>query len=337
MTGFDDILGKLVEMQELTGDEAGFALQEMMEGRVNNSQIASFLSLLKAKGETPDEIAAFAMRMKKSAITISPKSANLVDTCGTGGDGRGTFNISTCSAIVAAGAGAVIAKHGNRSSSSRSGSADVLEELGVSIICGRETAERQIDSIGLAFLFAPSFHPAMRNVADVRRELGFRTVFNMLGPLTNPGNAQRQLIGVPSSSLMEKMGKAVVKLGTEKTILATSDIDEISISSQTLICEITGSRTESYIITPEEFGFKRARIEGICAGSCRESAGIILNVLKGGLGPARDVVLLNAGASIYVGGIASSIKQGISMAEKSIGSGRAMEKLDLLRDSDGHT
>lgn len=330
---FMQILNQLLAKNNLNEDEAAFALEEIMQGKINNSQIASFLTALKIKGENVEEIAAFVKVMRKNAIKINPRVEHLIDTAGTGGDGGKTFNISTCAAFVAAGAGASVAKHGNRAASSKSGSADVLEELGINIIAEPTFAEKQLEEIGIAFLFAPSFHPAMKFVAPVRKELGFKTIFNILGPLTNPANAKRQLIGVYDKLLLKKIADVLKLLGTEKTLLVSSDIDEISINSETQVYEITNGEIKSYSITPEDFGFKRTSLDAIRVEDKTKSAEVLLSVLKGKDAAARDIVLLNSGAAIYASGIANSIAQGISLAEKSIGSGKALEKLKLLRNS----
>src|SRR3989338_660743 len=329
---FLQILHKLIDKENLTDDEAAFALEEIMQGKINNAQIAAFLTGLKIKGESIEEIAAFVKIMRKNAINFFPKVKNLVDTAGTGGDGSKTFNISTCAAFVAAGAGANVAKHGNRAASSKSGSADVFEELGINSITEPTIAEKQLEGIGITFLFAPAFHHAMKFVAPVRKELGFKTVFNILGPLTNPAGAKRQLIGAYDKSLLKKLAEVLKLLGTEKTLLVSSDIDEISICSETELYEITNGEIKNYNIIPEDFGFTRSSLDAIRVEDKTKSAEVLLNVLKGRDGAARDIVLLNSGAAIYASGIANNIQQGISLAEKSIDSGKALEKLELLRN-----
>jgi len=329
---FLQILNKLMTKKDLLEDEAAFALEEIMQGKINNSQIASFLTSLKSKGESIEEIVAFVKIMRKNAINFSPKVKYLIDTAGTGGDGSKTFNISTCVAFVAAGAGASVAKHGNRAASSKSGSADVLEQLGMKIISDPVIAEKQLEDIGITFLFAPVFNPSMKHVASVRKELGFKTIFNVLGPLTNPASAKRQIIGVYDKLFLKKLASVLKILGTEKTLLVSSDIDEISISSETDVYEITSDEIKNYSISPEEFGFKRTDLDTIQVEDKTKSAEVLLNVLKGKNGAARDIVLLNAGAAIYASGIANSIQQGVSLAEKSIDSGKSLEKLELLRD-----
>jgi anthranilate phosphoribosyltransferase len=324
-------LDKLLERRDLEETEAEFALREIMGGKTNNPQVSAFLTTLKMKGETAGEIAAFARAMGESAIGVLPRAGNLVDTAGTGGDGCGTFNVSTCAALVAAGAGATVAKHGNRAVSGRSGSADVLEELGVNIAVAPQTAKEQLETIGVSFLFAPSFHPAMRTVAQVRRELGFRTVFNLLGPLTNPAGAKRQVVGVYEKPLLEKMAGALKALGTEKALVVCSDTDEIGISGETEVYEVSGDGIEHYAICPEDFGFKRSGIASILAPDRAKSAETILGVLNGRQGPARDITLLNAGAAIYASGVAGSLGKGVSAAGRAIDSGRALRKLELLK------
>lgn len=337
MTDFQGILQKLIEKRDLAYEEAVFSVLELMAGRVNNAQAAAFLTALKMKGETVEELVAFARTMKANAVPINCQVTNLVDTAGTGGDGKGTFNISTCSAIVAAGAGAMVSKHGNRSVSSKSGSIDALEKLGVLIPTTPEGVEAQLKKVGITFVFAQAFHPAMKNIAPVRKELGFKTIFNMVGPLTNPTNAGRQLIGVYSVDAMLKISEAAKQLGTEKTVVVTSDTDEISISAETSACDVANGSVLRYTLRPEEFGLKRAPLSAITANDSAESAEIILGVLKGNPGPARDVVLLNTAAAIYVAGMAGSIKKGIKLAEESLDSGKALQKLELLRENNGHT
>ncbi|MCL5419847.1 MAG: anthranilate phosphoribosyltransferase [Candidatus Marsarchaeota archaeon] len=337
MNDFSEILKKLTERKDLEESEAGFALQEIMEGKVSSVRIAALLASLKTKVESVGELVAFARTMNRNGIKISPRVNNLVDTAGTGGDGMGTFNISTCAAFVAAGAGASMAKHGNRAASSKSGSADVLEELGASLITDPKAAQQQLEEIGITFLFAPSFSPAMRHVAPVRKELGFKTIFNLLGPLTNPANAKRQLIGVYDKAFLGKMAEALMVLGTERSLVVGSDLDEISISGETEVYEVSGNTVDNYSISPEDFGLKRSPIAKIRADGRRESARMILRVLRGEGGAAGDVTVLNAGAAIYASGLAKSIGDGVSAAAESIDSGRALEKLYLFRDYDGHS
>ncbi len=328
---FAAIIAKLTGRTDLNEQEAGFAMEKIMEGKISNVKIAAFLTGLKTKGESPDEIAAFAKIIREKCIKINAGNKNLIDTAGTGGDLQGTFNISTGCALVSAGAGAAVAKHGNRSSSGKSGSADVLEELGVRINLTKEEAEKQLREIGITFLFAQNFHPAMKNAAAARKELGFRTVFNMLGPLTNPASAKRQLIGASDNETMAKLASALRILGTEKAIVVCSETDEVSISGETRLIEIENGELKEYGVCPEEFGFARADKKEMLAKNKKESAEIILNVLKGKKGPQRDIVLLNSGTAIYVSGLSGTINDGIKLAENAIDSGAALEKLELMR------
>jgi anthranilate phosphoribosyltransferase len=326
-----DILTKLIGQQNLSSQEAEFSMERLMDGSMGEARGAAFLSALAIKGETPDEIASFARVMRKRSLHLENAPSNLVDTAGTGGDGSGSFNISTCSALVAAGAGAKVAKHGNRAASSKSGSADVLESLGINIRANSYMAEQQLADIGICFLFAPSFHPAMKNVAPIRKSLGFRTIFNILGPLTNPAGAERQVIGIFDRQLLQKMAEVVRDLGTKRTLLLSSDMDEISVSSETSVFEINRDNISQQTISPEEFGISRSDITDLRAADPRDSARIIMEVLNGKAGACRDVVILNSAAAIYAGGLCNSIKEGIGLAEKSIDSGSALEKLNSLR------
>jgi anthranilate phosphoribosyltransferase len=324
-------LKKLSEKKDLSEEEAEFAMQKILQGNISNSNIASFLTALKLKGETVEEIVSFAKTMRKNAIMFTSNASHLIDNCGTGGDNSRTFNVSTCSAFVAAGAKASVAKHGNKSVSSNSGSADALNQLGINTQLSATQAKKQLEKIGITFLFAPIFHPAMKNVANVRRELGFKTVFNILGPLTNPANAKRQLIGVYDETVLQKMAKAIQLLGTEKTLLVSSDIDEISLTAPTKIFEVQKGKLKKSVLFPKQFGFEKTKLNELQAKNPRESAKKILDILKGKEGPARNIVLLNAGATIYSSGISANIKQGISLAEKSIDSGKALQKLEQMR------
>ncbi|VVB57383.1 Anthranilate phosphoribosyltransferase [uncultured archaeon] len=328
---FQAILNKAVLSQELDEDEARLAMQLMMEGKIENEKMAAFLTALKMRGESAGEIASFARVMRQNARTIRAEGDYLVDTCGTGGDGRSTFNVSTCAAFVAAGAGCQVAKHGNRASSSKSGSADALEALGVKVGLGPQECEKQLQAIGITFLFAPAFHPAMKNVGPVRKALGFKTVFNILGPLTNPAGVRRQVIGVYDKKMAGKMAEVLQKLGVERALVVSSDTDEISISDETQVHEVEGGKIKTYSISPEKFGIKKASLDELKADEAAASSRIILEVLSGKSGPARDIVLLNAGAAIYAAGKADSLEKGMEMATQSIDSGAAMKKLEQMR------
>ncbi len=336
---FESLLKKLALKADLGSEEAGFCMHEIMHGNVSHADLASFLTLIKEKGETVVEITAFVKIMRAASLRVNFRADFMVDNCGTGGDGSGTFNVSTCSAFVAAGAGAVVAKHGNRKASSQSGSMDVIEKLGVPMAMSQHDAEQQLAGAGITFMFSQAFHPAMKNVAPVRKALGFKTVFNILGPLCNPAGVRRQVIGVYDKALVQKVAGALGRLGTEKAMVLSSDTDEISISAPTTIVEIESAaennvsqaKTKEYKISPQDFGLMMSTLDELVAVNPEESAKIILEVLSGKAGPARDIVLMNSGAAIYVSGKVSSLKQGISLAEKSIDSGSAMAKLNALK------
>jgi len=332
MSEFCRILAKAVSKNNLESHEAQSALECIIDGSATPIQAGSLLTALRMKGETTEEICAFLEVMKKHGVKVDAEGEHLVDTAGTGGDGKHTFNISTAAALVASGAGARLAKHGNRAASSRSGSADVLEALGVNIQIGKEENELQLREIGFTFLFAPLFHPAMKNIGPVRKDLGFKTLFNVMGPLLNPANAKRQLIGVYDREILEKMVEAAKRMGMEKVVFASSDIDEISISSPTLIVEVEKEREKRYEINPEDFGFRKRGLEELRVDDSKESAQRIIEVLEGEHGASRDVVLLNAAAAIYASGLSPSIKHGISMAEESIDKRKAIKKLKELKE-----
>jgi len=323
-------ISKVVEGHNLTREEAALAMDDIMQGNATPSQIAALLVALHTKGESIDEITGFAEKMREHATNIFPQSKNLVDTCGTGGDHANTFNISTVSAIVAAAAGVPIAKHGNRSVSSRCGSADVLEALGVVVDLDSEKVKECIDKVGFGFIFAPNFHKAMRFAMPTRKEIGISTVFNILGPLTNPANAKAQLLGVFHEDLTEIMAKVLMNLGTKQAMIVHGNdgLDEISLVEKTRVTELNNGKIETYYIKPEDFGFLRVKKEELIGGSAEENAEIALNILDGSEKEAkRNIVLLNAGAAIYVGEKAKSIKEGILLAQEAIDSGKAKNKL----------
>ncbi len=319
-----ELLQKLAAGKNLSAGEAEAAMEGVISGSFTPAQAAGLLIALKMKGETLEEISEFAKVMRKHAVKIKPNAEMLVDTCGTGGDSLRTFNISTCAAIIASAAGASVAKHGNRSVSSSCGSADVLEQLGVKMLQPAEV-EKCIESTGFGFMFAPFFHPAMKNVGSVRTELGVRTVFNILGPLTNPAGAQAQLLGVYDFSLAEKMAGVMKTLGTRHALVVNSEgMDEIGLGA-TKICELKSGNVEVHEISGKEFGFALREIPRVQAKE--ESAEIIRQVLSGKEGAARDVALLNAGAAVYAAGKAGSIAGGVKLAEKAVDSGKAESKL----------
>lgn len=322
-----EAIAKLVRCESLTEDEAASAFEVIMRGDASVAQIAGFIVALRMKGETPDEITGFARTVRAMATPIEVRGA-LLDTCGTGGDGLATFNISTLAAIVAAACGARVAKHGNRAASSMCGSADVLEQLGVKIDLAPEGVARCIDEAGIGFLFAPIFHPSFRFAAVPRRDLGVRTVFNVLGPLCNPAGAKYQALGVADGSLAGKMAHVLVRLGVERAIVfhAGDGMDELSLSSPSLVIEIDGRRKE-YELDPAELGLARAPLDSMRGGDPEENARIAREVLAGATGPRRDVVLLNASAALRAAGLARDWKEGLGAAAEAIDTGRAGDVL----------
>jgi anthranilate phosphoribosyltransferase len=322
-----EAIAKLVRCENLSEEEAASAFETIMRGDGSPAQIAGFVVALRMKGETVDEITGFARTARAMATPIHVEGA-LLDTCGTGGDGLATFNISTLSAIVAAACGARVAKHGNRAASSLCGSADVLEQLGVKIDLGAEGVARCINEAGIGFLFAPVFHPSFRFATPVRRELALRTIFNVLGPLCNPAGARYQSLGVADGSLAGKMAEVLIRLGVERAIVfhAGDGMDELSLSSPSLVIEIDGQRKE-YQLDPGELGLTPASPEGMRGGGPEENARIAREVLGGAIGPHRDVVLLNAAAALQAAGIARGWKDGIGSAGEAIDSGRAADVL----------
>lgn len=332
-----DAIAALVGGRSLTMDQAASAMAEIMEGQVTPAQFGAFVTALRMKGETSEEIAGMARVMRDKAIPVRADGP-LVDTCGTGGDNASTFNISTAAAFAAAGAGLRVAKHGNRAASSQCGSADVLEALGVKIDLTAPQVERCLAEAGIGFMFAPSFHPAMKYAGAPRREIGVRTVFNILGPLTNPARAQAQVLGVAEPSLTEKMAVVLRLLGCRHALVVHGEdgLDEITISGQTEVRELVGERIRLYTVSPEDFGFSRAELDGIRGSSAKDNAALVRRLLAGASGPRRDVVLMNAAAAIMAGGLAKSLPEGAALAAEAIDSGRALAKLDhLVRVSRG--
>ena len=329
-------INKLIDGEDLDSGEAEEAMKLIMSGNATDAQIGSCLTALRLKGETVDEISACAGVMRAFAERIDPKvDGTLVDTCGTGGDKIKTFNISTISAFVIAGAGIPIAKHGNRSVTSKAGSADLLEALGVRMDMAPKEAKKAIEDIGIGFMFAPIFHKAMKYAIGPRKEIGIRTVFNVLGPLTNPANAKAQVLGVYDATLTEKMAGVLANLGTEKALVVhgLGGLDEISTFGETKVSELKDGVVDTYNIKPEDFGIGRATPEELSGGDAKQNADIAAGLLKDKeKGAKRDIVLLNSAAGIYVGGMADSIADGISAAEESIDSGAAYDKLVGLVD-----
>jgi anthranilate phosphoribosyltransferase len=321
-------IAKLVKCQNLTEDEAAAAFEIIIRGDATPSQIAGFLVALRMKGETVEEITGFARTARAMATPIEVDGA-LLDTCGTGGDGLATFNISTLSAIVAAACGARVAKHGNRAASSLCGSADVLEQLGVKIDLTPEGVARCIDQAGIGFLFAPVFHPSFRFAGATRRELGLRTVFNVLGPLCNPAGAKYQALGVADAAVALKMADVLVRLGVERAIVfhAADGMDELSVASPSFVIEVDGERKE-YQLDPADLGLGHAPVESMRGGGPEENARLAREVLGGAKGPRRDVVLLNSAAALRAAGLARDWKEGLGLAAEAIDSERAGEVLD---------
>jgi anthranilate phosphoribosyltransferase len=322
-----DAIAKLVRCESLTEDEAAAAFDEIMRGDATPVQIAGFMVALRMKGETVDELTGFA-RTARAVATPIEVDGDLLDTCGTGGDGLATFNISTLAAIVAAACGARVAKHGNRAASSMCGSADVLEQLGVKIDLGPEGVARCIDNAGIGFLFAPVFHPSFRFAGVPRRELAIRSVFNVLGPLCNPAGAKYQALGVADGSLAGKMADVLMRLGVERAIVfhAGDGMDELSVSSPSSVIEIDGQRKE-YQLDPSELGLATAPVDTMRGGGPEHNARLAREVLDGASGPRRDVVLLNTAAALRAAGLAKDWKDGIRSAADAIDSGRAGEVL----------
>ena len=325
---------KIVNKGDLTYDEAYTVMNEIMSGETSPTQNAAFLAALStksARAETTDEIAGCAAAMRAHATKVET-GMELFEIVGTGGDNAGSFNISTTSALVAAAGGVRVAKHGNRAASSQCGTADCLEALGVNIRQSPAKCRELLEQVGMCFFFAQEYHTSMKYVGAIRRELGFRTVFNILGPLTNPGSPSMQLLGVYDDYLVEPLAQVLVSLGVRKgmVVYGQDKLDEISLSAPTKVCEIRDGWFRSSVITPEEFGFVRCAKEELRGGSPQENAKITLAVLKGEPGHKRNAVLMNAGASLYIGGKAGSMREGISLAEKLIDSGKALETLERL-------
>jgi anthranilate phosphoribosyltransferase len=326
-----DAIAALVAGKSLSMDQAESAMTEIMNGEVTPAQFGAFVTALRMKGETSEEIAGMAKVMRAKAIQVHADGV-VVDTCGTGGDSSSTFNISTAAAFVVAGAGLRVAKHGNRAMSSHCGSADVLEALGVRIDLKADQVESCLREVGIGFMFAPSFHPAMKYAGPPRREIGIRTVFNILGPLTNPANAQAQVLGVAEPSLTEKMAVVLRLLGCHHALVVHGEdgLDEITITGKTQVRELEGDRIKMYSVSPEDFGFSRTSLEDIRGSAPAENAALVRRILSGAPGPQRDVVLMNAAAALVAGGKAKALPEGAKLAAEAIDSGRALEKLDQL-------
>ncbi|MET0105147.1 MAG: anthranilate phosphoribosyltransferase [Sedimenticola sp.] len=317
---------------DLSGEQMTEVMRTIMTGGATPAQIGGFLIGLRMKGETVSEIAAAASVMRELATKVEVSSDHLVDTCGTGGDASGTFNISTASAFVTAAAGASVAKHGNRSISSKSGSADVLEAAGVNLNLTPEQVAKCVAEVGVGFMFAPAHHGAMKHAIGPRKEMGARTIFNVLGPLTNPAGAPNQVLGVFSDELLDPMANVLQKLGSNHVMVvhARDGLDEISVGEKTEVAELKDGRVRRFSVQPEDFGMNRTPIDSLKAADAAESLGIIRSVLEDNAGPARDIVCLNAGAAIYTSGLAGTLADGVEKASEAIASGEARSRLDKL-------
>lgn len=326
-------IAKLIDRQHLTRDEAFQVMESIMQGQATPAQLGALLVAMRMKGETPTEIAGFAASMRRNALHVScSNSSEAIDLVGTGGDGRHTFNVSTVASFIAAGAGVVVAKHGNRSVSSKCGSADVLMALGINIELDNSQLGTCLEQVGLAFLFAPKLHVAMKHAIGPRREIGVRSFFNILGPITNPANVKRQLIGVYDPGLQRFLAEVLQQLGSQHVMLVHSrdGLDEISVADATHVVELKDGTVREYDLTPEDFGLQR-NTESIIGGDAQSNANIALAVLRGEKGAPRDISLANAAAGIYVAGKAASLQQAAEHARESLDSGAALAKLEQLR------
>jgi anthranilate phosphoribosyltransferase len=328
----NEAIRKAVLHEDLTAEEMREVVGQIMDGGASDITKTALMVALRMKGETVEEITGAATAMRDRVVPVVADKEGLIDTCGTGGDGRGTFNVSTVAALVAAGAGVRVAKHGNRAVSSSCGSADVLRELGVAIDLDAGRMAAVLDEVGISFLFAPTLHPAMASVAPIRRELGMRTIFNVLGPLTNPAFARRQIMGIFSPALVEIVARVLASLGSEHVLVVHSDdgLDEISVSAPTRFCELKDGEIRTGFLEPEEIDVQRCRLEDVIGGDAASNAKIARDVLEGRNGAPRQIVLANAGAAIYVAGRAESIREGVALAAESIDSGAARAKLEAL-------
>jgi len=329
---FAALIEKLGRHEDLTTEEAAAAMAVIMRGEAAPAQIAGVLIGLSMKGERPAELLGFARTMRAEAVPLSRPAGDVFDTCGTGGDRSGSFNVSTAAAIVLAACGVRVAKHGNRSVSSKCGSADVLEALGVQITAPPSVVERCLRDTGLAFFFAPTFHPAMRHAAQARRDLGVRTAFNLLGPLTNPAPPARQIVGVPRPELTELIARALLLLGAERAwvVHGADGLDELSTTGYTKISECRAGTVQTFYVHPAEYGLAKASLDSLRGGDAQANAAIVRRVLDGDSGPPRDIVLLNAGAALFVAAQVDSVRDGIAMASEGIDSGRAKSLLSEL-------
>jgi anthranilate phosphoribosyltransferase len=329
---FAALIEKLVRHEDLTADEAARAMREVMEGRAAPGALAGLLAALVMKGERPEEIAGLARTMREHAVRLTTPPGEVFDTCGTGGDRSGTFNVSSAAAVVVAACGVKVAKHGNRSVSSRCGSADVFEQLGVNVAAPPHVVEQTLRDVNIAFFFAPTFHPSMRHAAPIRREMGIRTTFNLLGPLTNPAGATRQIVGVPRPELTQVMARALMLLGSTRAwvVHGAGGIDEISTTGHTKVSECRDGAVHTFYVHPAEFGLAKATPTDLRGGDAVENASIIRSVFDGRPGSARDIVVLNAGASLFVAGRTTSVREGIARAAAAIDSGAVRDTLERM-------
>ena len=337
---FTPLIEKVVRHEDLTTEEAAAVMREVMEGRAPAAPLAALLAGLVMKGERPGEIVGFARTMREHAVKLSAGAGDVFDTCGTGGDRSGTFNISSAAALVIAACGVKVAKHGNRSVSSRCGSADVFERLAVNIAAPPAVVERTLHDTGIAFFFAPTFHPSMKHAGPIRRELGIRTAFNILGPLTNPAGATRQLVGVPRPELTELLARALLLLGSTRAwvVHGADGIDEISTTGYTKVSECRDGSVRTFYIHPSDFGMTKASPEELVGGDAEQNAAIIRDVLDGRHGAPRRIVVLNAAAGLLIAGRVAAMAEGIKLAVRAIDSGDARRKLDdLILSSRGHS
>ncbi len=326
-----EAIANLVSGQSLTMEEASQVMEEIMEGEVTPAQFGAFVTALRLKGETVDEIAGMAKTMRAKAVRVTV-AGPVIDVVGTGGDGLNTFNISTATALVVAGAGLKVAKHGNRAASSGCGAADVLEALGVKIELTAEQVQRCIEEVGIGFMFAPSFHPAMKYAGPPRREIGIRTVFNILGPLTNPARAGNYLLGVADGALVESMALVLQSLACNHALVVHGEdgLDEITITGKSRVCELKEGGINNYTIRPEDFGLPKASLDSLKGGTADENAALLRSILSGAAGPQRDVVLMNAAAALVAGDSAPSLEQGMNLAKEALDNGQALAKLEHL-------
>lgn len=332
-----EILNKLCRYENLTESESRDTMSSIMDGEATPAQVAAFLVALRMKGEKAEEIYGCAVAMRNRVEKVQTVRADITDTCGTGGDGKGTFNISTAAALIAAGAGLSVAKHGNRSVSSLCGSADVLEALGINLELTPEEMGHCLDETGIAFLYAPLLHKAMRFAAGPRKEMGIRSVFNLLGPLTNPAGARRQVMGVYAPELTKRLARVLALLETDHSLVihGGDGSDELTLSGETMVCEVRRGKVECYRLVPEDVGLRRAGIGAVKGGTPVENAKIVIDVLQGKRDTYRDISVLNAGAALYVGGLAESVREGVQMAESALDSGAALEKFLALKSFTG--